>query len=328
MVVFLNRYPKYESEELGIQIHHPNLITSPIQKFDLDHFIENTPPSIWKKPPAVLIEFPLDDFLSLAKRLKDLGCTVIYDLLDEWDTSLGSTWYTRKTEQEIITLSDLLVATAPGLKSRLQELSGRPVHLLPNAVNLHIFNAASSHPVPEDYPAGKRSVIYTGALWGDWFDWELLIEICHQYPELNVVMVGDYHGQSPEHPPNLYFLGLKPQWSLPAYLAHADVAFIPWKINEITKATSPLKVYEYLAMRKPVVAPDLPPLNGIPYVLRSKTRQEFSSNIQEALTLQVHPAEIDRFVNQNSWDARLDQLIYLIEERKTADRSPKIPPGE
>jgi hypothetical protein len=106
------------------------------------------------------------------------------------------------------------------------------------------------------------------------------------------------------------------------------VAFIPWKINEITKATSPLKVYEYLAMRKPVVAPDLPPLNGIPYVLRSKTRQEFSSNIQTALTLQIHPAEIDRFVNQNSWDARLDQLICLAEDRKTADQSHKIPPGE
>jgi len=109
---------------------------------------------------------------------------------------------------------------------------------------------------------------------------------------------------------------LKSQADLPAYLAYCDVAFIPWKTNAITVATSPLKLYEYLAMRKPVVSPDLPHLQDIPYVFLSKNLSEYVSNIQQALQVQVDASKMDEFACQNSWQVRADQIINFLGSRQ------------
>lgn len=147
---------------------------------------------------------------------------------------------------------------------------------------------------------------------GDWFDWDLLTATALAYPQAAVVAVGDYRGQCVAPPPNLYFLGLKAQTDLPSYLAHSEVAIIPWKVNSITQATSPLKLYEYLAMRRPVVVPDLKPLQGIPGLLRSRTSEEFIKLVGEAREKKLPLEDIDAFIAENNWQAR---VLELVEQR-------------
>jgi hypothetical protein len=105
---------------------------------------------------------------------------------------------------------------------------------------------------------------------------------------------------------------LKPQRDLPAYLAYADVAIIPWKVNEITRATSPLKVYEYLAMHRPVVVPDLPLLSDLPFVLCSQNGEEFLHNIEAARHIQVSGEALENFLASNSWHARVDSIVDIV----------------
>jgi hypothetical protein len=121
-------------------------------------------------------------------------------------------------------------------------------------------------------------------------------------------VIGDYRGQCPYAEPNLYFLGLKPQTALPAYLQHSDVAIIPWKIGPITQATSPLKIFEYLATATPVVTPKLHPLEGIPYVFLSPEHDTFLENIAYALDCAMDDHVLDAFLRENSWQARIDHL--------------------
>jgi glycosyltransferase involved in cell wall biosynthesis len=64
-------------------------------------------------------------------------------------------------------------------------------------------------------------------------------------------------------PPNVHFLGLKPQIDLPAYVQRFDVGLIPFKVTDTTHAVSPLKAYEYLASGVPVAAPPLRSLEGL-----------------------------------------------------------------
>ncbi len=184
--------------------------------------------------------------------------------------------------------------------------------LLPNAVNLHLFNQRKAYPVPADLPRTGLVITYIGALYGNWFDWDLLVDTARAYPQASVAVIGDYRGQCPDALPNLHFLGLKPQSSLPAYLAHSNVAIIPWKVNEITVATSPLKLYEYLAMHVPVVVPDLPPLQNIPAVYQSDNREAFLRNIQIAAAAPFDAVLVDDFLMQNSWESRVTQLIHLM----------------
>jgi glycosyltransferase involved in cell wall biosynthesis len=314
-VVFVNRFPKYESVDLRMAIRDPLLITSPLSEFSLDRLRRNHPGVLDGKPVGVLVEFAVAEFLPLLEELKAAGAVRVYDLLDDWGGSLGAAWYDAERERAVTADSEVLVATHPLLAERLTRLTGgRPVHVVPNAANLRLFDPDVPHPRPADLPAAEWVAIYFGALWGGWFDWDLLIASARAHPTCAFVLIGDYRGQCPQPLPNLHFLGLKAQPELPAYLAHAQVAMVPWKVGPITRATSPIKVYEALAMRKPVVAPDLPLLDGMPFVLRSRDQADFAANIDLARHLTVAGPELEAFRRENSWEERTARLLGLIAE--------------
>jgi glycosyltransferase involved in cell wall biosynthesis len=311
-VVFISKFPRYESVDLGLRFAHPNLRTYRAADFDWDRFVGQYKALLEGKPLVALVEFPVADFLPIVDRVRGAGGRVIYDLIDDWATSLGGNWYRPEVERAFIDRADVLTATAPALADRLRELSGREVQLVPNAVNSRLFDPSRPYPRPEDMPGAEWVMIYAGALWGEWFDWELVIRLADAYPEAAVLVIGDYRGQCPERRPNLHFLGLKPQRELPAYLAHSDVAIIPWKVNKITLATSPLKVYEYLAMRRPVVAPDLPPLRGIPGVWLASCKDEFVHLVKYVRDVDYPVDQVTDFVQANNWEARVKVLSSLV----------------
>ena len=313
MVVFISNRLNPESNELNILIRHPNLLTKRLGNFSLAKFIREYGEFINQKTKGVLVEFPLPDFLPLIEELHKLKFRIVYDLLGDWDTSLRLNSYNKKTEQKIIEISNNLIATTESLVKRLESTSGRPVIYLPNAVNSFLFNFNRTYPRPDDLPPEKWCVIYIGALQGDWFDWQLLIKIAKRYPEANVVVIGDYQGQCPEELPNLYFLGLKAQRDLPAYLYYSSVAIIPWKVTPITQATNPLKAYEYIAMGKPVVAPNLQTLSGLPGVYFAQDDEDFIAKVAELRGQSIPPEVITRFVELNDWKARVNQLLELLQ---------------
>lgn len=307
-VVFINKFPRYESQDLKLEIGHPNLFTYSLSEFRWGKFLQREGQHVEGKLLAAIIEFPLGDFLLLVRKIRERGGIIVYDLLDAWDTSLGGQWYSQTVEKQIIDSSQLLMATVPALVERLERMSGRRAFLLPNAVNHRLFDPERHYERPADLPIAEWTAIYTGALWGEWLDWELLVQIARQYPKAAAVVIGDYHGQCRNAPSNLFFLGLKAQRDLPAYLAHANVAIIPWKVNSITQATSPLKVYEYLAMRLPVVAPDLAPLRDVPGVYLAQDAPEFVGLVERARQEIFPESSVARFIDENNWRRRVDVL--------------------
>jgi glycosyltransferase involved in cell wall biosynthesis len=308
-VVYINRYPRYESKETSIRIVHPNLHTFEVGKFNWDAFRQQHEGLLANLPKFALVDFPSADFLLLMQCIRAAGGTILYEMVDDWNTSLGGDWYSPAVEEEIIAASDGLVATAPVLQKKLEALSGRTALLLPNAVNSRLFNPGRLHLPPPDLPQAEWIAIYVGALWGDWFDWDLLTAAARRHPQAAFVVIGDYRGQCSDPPQNLHFLGLKPQKDLPAYLAHSDVALIPWKVNEITQATSPLKLYEYLAMHLPVVAPNLKPLGGMPGVHLAVDAEEFLELVGRARLEESPTSAVDEFIRSNNWQERLARLL-------------------
>ncbi|MDP8957802.1 MAG: polysaccharide pyruvyl transferase family protein, partial [Actinomycetota bacterium] len=311
LVVFVNKFPSYETVHLDIKMGHPLLLTYSLHTFDLEAFLRRYP-VVLDKPRTAIVEFPLPEFVDLAEEMRAVGGTVVYDCIDDWTTSLGGYWYSPETEGRLISASQVLVATAPPLRERLETLSGRGAALVPNAVNTGIFHP-DGYPRPADLGSGDFVICYVGALWGEWFDWHLLRKVAMAYPEASVVVIGDYRGQLSDPPPNLRFLGLKPQRELPAYLTHSDVAIIPWVVSRLTDATNPLKVYEYLAMRKPVVAPRIRGLEGVPYLLLADDEEQFIAHIDRARELEVDGEAVERFIEENSWGQRVQALLGLIE---------------
>jgi glycosyltransferase involved in cell wall biosynthesis/SAM-dependent methyltransferase len=304
-VLFLNQYPSYESVDLRISIIHPHLEVNSVDAFDPTLFLKS---HVKEKPLIAIAEFPHPNFLQPMMFLKIYGAKLVYDLIDDWSSSLGGDWYTEDIEKEFIDSCDLLVASATTLQESLCKKSSRQVLLVPNAVNTRLFKHGS-YSMPSDMVIGSPTLIYTGALWGEWFDWDLLTLLAESYPKSSVVVIGDYRGQCPKSLPNLHFLGLKPQSSLPAYLAFADVALIPFKVSDLTQAVSPLKVFEYLAMGVPVVSTPLRELENLPYVYTGESHQQFIDQISVAVANQVDREIVAQFVKLNSWKQRVNTLL-------------------
>lgn len=312
IVVYINKFPSYESIDLGNYFSHPNLISLKWEDFSWEKFTSEFCKLLQQLPVGCIIEFPLPEFLSLIVQMKQQNIVIYYDLLDAWDTQLGSTWYRKEVELKIIEESQNLIATAPILESYLSKLTKKPVHLLPNAVSHRLFNYKKNYYIPGDLPKAEKIILYIGALWGDWFDWRLLIGTAETFPDYAVVVIGDYRWQCPETLPNLHFLGLKRQNELPPYLKYSDVAIIPWFVNEISLATSPLKIYEYLAMHVPVVVPNLPLLADLPYVFVSTDYFDFFENIKQALKINRSTMKLVEFIDNNSWEHRVINIIRLL----------------
>jgi glycosyltransferase involved in cell wall biosynthesis/cellulose synthase/poly-beta-1,6-N-acetylglucosamine synthase-like glycosyltransferase len=315
-VVFINKFPKYESSNLDISIKDANLYTYQISELDWDRFSRDYRWLLNKDIIGAIIEMPIGDFIPVINNLRDNGGVIIYDLLDDWNTQLGGNWYSEEVETKVIQSSQILLATTPILAERLSPMSPKQVELLPNAVNTLLFNPDRYYERPSDLPEAEWTVIYVGALWGEWLDWNLLIEVAKKYPDASVVVIGDYKGQCPQKLPNLHFLGLKPQKAIPAYLAYSNVSIIPWKVNKITQATSPLKVYEYLAMGKPIVSPEINPLKGIPGVFLARDQSDFIDLVGEVRKTILPREFISRFIMENNWQARVDRLLDLIHKIK------------
>lgn len=321
-VVFMNRFARAEGQDLGLKVSHPNLITDHCSRFPWEHFLQQAGSFLEGRVLGAIVEVPVAEFLPLVRGIRRQGGVVVYDLMDAWDTSLGKPWYSETIEKEVIQCSQLLVATAPLLVRRLERLSGRGVSLLPNAVNDRLFDPGQGYPRPSDLPAAAWTAMYVGALWGEWFDWDLLLRIGRQNPEAAVVVIGDYRGQCRNAPSNLYFLGLKAQKDLPAYLARADVGIVPWKIGPVTRATSPLKVYEFLAMQRPVVAPRIDPLEGIPGVFLAQNGGEFLDRLAPARQSPFPKTEATRFIEENNWRVRVERLVELVRSQLAIDPRP------
>ncbi len=90
----------------------------------------------------------------------------------------------------------------------------------------------------------------------------------------------------------------------------ADVCLLPHLDNALTRAMSPLKLYEYLAGGAPVAALDLEPIRDVsPRVV---IQADLGTAIGEALTLGQAP-EADRraFAEANSWKKRQEPILQL-----------------
>ncbi len=280
---------------------------------------------------VVVTQVPVQEWEPVLERARSAGAVTVYDCIDRWDSELGRGWYHAEAERRIAVGSDVLAASAAELVQHLETMAEREALLLPNAYNNRVFNQGGTSR-PDDLPSSERTALYVGALWGGWLDWGLVDRAARALPETTFVFVGDRRREGRGLPSNCVFLGLKKQTDLPGYLAHSDFAFLPWRADDVTQATSPLKVYEFVAMGLPVLGPDIETLKGIPGVSRFTDVDDFVS--QGTRLSRSELSDDDRramaeFAASNSWVQRVDVLLELAwaAAEGRGDRDSAHPPG-
>jgi len=249
---------------------------------------------------------------------------VIYEMIDELSVFPYEQERLRQDHLELCQNAKLVVTTAKRLYDQVWPI--RPdVILCQNGVDYeHFAQARVKRANPPDamrpFIAEEKPIIgYYGAL-AQWFDYGLLREVAQIRPDYQFILIGpNFDGSLPEskilNVPNVHWIGAQKYQELPNYLAYFDVAMIPFLLNEITHATSPLKLFEYMAGGKPVVITPMHESMHYEGVLAGMTPQEFARRLDEALKLKDDPAYLemlDRVAKENTWDKRSQKILEAL----------------
>lgn len=245
------------------------------------------------------------------------GWRVIYDCMDEWENFPGVKRGLLDMEAQLAGGCDLLVVTAKRLLEKWKD-HNRPTVLARNAVDIDFY--AERYRPNKVLTEIKHPVIgYYGAI-ADWFDLDLMANAARQRPNYTFVLIGgvfDVNISKLEALPNVRILGQQPYETMPEYLYHFDVCMIPFKINAITEATDPVKLYEYLSAGKPVVSVALPELEPLSeYIYTAADAGDFV--VQLDLAVAENDPELiarrRRIVQQHTWKSRYEQIRAGVED--------------
>jgi glycosyltransferase involved in cell wall biosynthesis len=246
-----------------------------------------------------------------------------HDLIPDADETF------RANHRKWVQGADVLVATADDLVAQLKPL--RPdVLLLPNAVVMEDWKKAAAAEVPADLAEARKArvvVAYYGTI-AAWFDWELWEAAARVRPDWSFVLIGPpydgrmdaVHARVSSHP-NMHYLGPKPYQSLPSYVTHCDVMAIPFVLNSITHSCSPVKLFEYMAAGKPVVASPMREILKYRSVLFAETAENFVNQVEIGLSMREDPAyrqTLEREAQENTWRGRAETLLHAIESARSA----------
>ncbi len=206
------------------------------------------------------------------------------------------------------------------------------VFLIPNAADFTHFHRAFKDNLPR--PLDLQNIPYLIIGFVGTFDFridlELIESVARTHPEWSIVIVGPVREYSMEGWrkdirslkmfKNVHFLGNRDFKNLPSYMKYFDVGIIPFLVNSQTNTMYPYKLHEYLAAGLPVVSTNLYELKPFEGIVRlAKSKDEFINMIGEELQTNSTLKMKKRIevASQNSWAVRAEQMLFLINKKRT-----------
>lgn len=224
----------------------------------------------------------------------------------------------QEAERDICERADVILATAGALKEKLSPYGDR-VHLLSNGVDSERFWAARGEGGrPKDLVDLPRPIFgFVGALFY-WIDYDAIEALANAYPSASVVLVGPTDQSFPvarvRRCPNIHLLGPRAYEQVPGYVNAFDVCLNPFRMGPLGDTINPLKLYEYLALGKPVISArtrETERFGEVVYLYGS--REELVAVARRALEESGERCEERRSVAAaNSWGAKMDDVEALL----------------
>lgn len=245
-------------------------------------------------------------------------------------------WIDKKTFSSV----DGFVAVSTHLKNHLIQLgiNSERIIVLTNAADSDKFNSSlTGEVIRKRHSLGNKIIIgFVGGFY-PWHGLDLLLdcftELKHKVTDVCLLLIGD--GPTKEKirlrtrklqlENDVLFIGKVPSEQLPEYIAAFDITVMP----DSNDYGSPMKIFEYMSMSKPVIAPRLGPLedgikDGIEGILFEKGNKEallqaiISLIENKQLRLDMGRAGRENVLKHHTWIKNTESILGLFEQIKKA----------
>ena len=254
------------------------------------------------------------------------GFKIIYEYIDELSDEISGhlpDFVYDRHKNIIEDKSNIAVGSADKLIEEIEKIRGKEnVAMITNGVQYDHWQYRSDE-VPEKLKdivsKGKPIIGYFGAL-AKWFDYELLKKVAKERPNYEIVLIGFLYDNSfkdskIDELENVHYLGIVDYKELNKYSQYFTISTIPFLLNDITESTSPVKLFEYMAMGHPIVTTDMRECRKYKSVLIGKSHEDFIEKLDFALTLDKNDEYYNYLKEEalaNTWKEKaaiLDRLI-------------------
>ncbi|EOU1700613.1 glycosyltransferase [Clostridium perfringens] len=258
----------------------------------------------------------------------DNGFKVIYEYIDELSDEISGhlpDFVYDRHKNIIEDKSNIAVGSADKLIEEIEEIRGKEnVAMITNGVQYDHWQYRSDE-VPEKLKdivsKGNPIIGYFGAL-AKWFDYELLKKVAKERPNYEIVLIGFLYDNSfkdskIDELENVHYLGIVDYKELNQYSQYFTISTIPFLLNDITESTSPVKLFEYMAMGHPIVTTDMRECRKYKSVLIGKSHEDFIEKLDFALTLDKKDEYYNYLKEEalaNTWREKAAILDRLIEK--------------
>jgi glycosyltransferase involved in cell wall biosynthesis len=203
----------------------------------------------------------------------------------------------------------------------------QPAHIIPNGVDPGHFIPVGKH-IPADLANIRRPIVGYAGKMQEMFSIEIMDHVAKALPETSFVLIGQQLNPKWMRPlwdlPNVYYLGDKHYQSLPDYLANFDVCLVPYS-EERQHDVDPIKFYEYLCMKKPVVTTNV---GGVQKYIEFPNVKIASDPIQftDAIAYFLAKISISEAIpagdlpDSVTWRYKANQMISMINQEYSSDK--------
>ncbi len=151
-----------------------------------------------------------------------------------------------------------------------------------------------------------------------------LVQPAGRYPDVSFVMIGPVGAGDPftdisglRALSNVYLLGPRDHGALPSYLYHMDALMLPSPDTPTMTSSFPVKMFEYLATGKPILARAQEPLRKYDSLVHLA---ESTSDFLDGIGMVLDERDASKagvrmeIARNNTWEHRLQQIGTILEE--------------
>ena len=229
--------------------------------------------------------------------------------------------------RRVLKYSTKIITITKNLK---EKYNNQNILVSPDAVDLDFFDIRLSKEEAKKelgLPLNKKIVLYTGHLY-PWKGAHVLIDASRYLSkDIIVVFVGgtiediaDFKNKT-DKLQNIIIIGHKLYKDIPKYLKAADVLVLPNSGEEdiSRKYTSPMKLFEYMASGRPIIASDLKSIREVlnesnSYLIESDNPTLLASTIENVLSRDTAKITMQAYgdVRRYTWTKRAESILTFI----------------